>query len=351
MIAPLSKAEIRKAVERHRPKRVPRYMSFYSSEIKAKYGNELQAVLDEYPDDFLIYDLLLEIWGWPADTTITRQWVDAWGVTWICPPGGAGMVPLDSDLHSSWDDLQHYIEKHIPSLQQSGFLSSLRQRVKLYPDSYLVAHCGLGPYERLRSARGTENMARDLYLNPKEILTLLDAVGEYFRGLIRLVGSSGADAFMLSDDFGIQRSMLMSPKQWREFFKPWFRTLIGEIHTSGMSAWLHCCGNITAIVPDLIEIELDVLHPIQPHAMDQAQIVRTYGDQISFFGGIDVQSALPFGTPEDVDDHIRWLVETFNGTAGGFILGPANTLTPEIPLENLRSMYRASEKYAFGNQT
>jgi uroporphyrinogen decarboxylase len=152
----------------------------------------------------------------------------------------------------------------------------------------------------------------------------------------------GVDGIFLSDDYGHQRSLLMSPDQWREFIKPRLREFFARIKGEGLFTFLHSCGNISEIVPDLIEVGLDVLHPVQPEAMDIASLKAKYANRLAFYGGISTQRTLPRGTPEEVAEEVRRTVQ-FMAKDGGYILAPGITLQHDILLENILAFIRAAQ--------
>jgi uroporphyrinogen decarboxylase len=213
------------------------------------------------------------------------------------------------------------------------------------PDRYLVATTWLAVFERLRALRGAENVLLDLYLHPEELGILRDAVMEEFLDQIRGIATRGADAVLLADDFGTQTAMLLSPGHWRAFFRPCYERMFAEIHALDMRGWFHSCGNIRAIIPDLIEIGVDVLHPLQPSAMDLAEIRQTFGGQICFAGGVDVQALLPLADSEHVADEIRRLIDLLDGPRGGYIVAPTNSIMPDTPFDNIKAMCRAMREY------
>jgi uroporphyrinogen decarboxylase len=96
-----------------------------------------------------------------------------------------------------------------------------------------------------------------------------------------------------------------------EFIKPHYKEVIDYAHAKGMDVWLHTCGNVEPFIPHMIEIGLDVLHPIQKYSMDEEKIIEQYRDQICFWAGMEVQRILPFGSPEDVRQEMRFLIDTF----------------------------------------
>jgi len=108
-----------------------------------------------------------------------------------------------------------------------------------------------------------------------------------------------------------------------------------------MDTILHSCGNVTEIIPDFIEIGLDVLQGIQPRAMDIVETGNKFSGQICFMGGMDAQHILPFGSPDDVRKQVEIAVKTLGTDKGGYILSPSTHITAEVPVENIRAMYEA----------
>ena len=138
---------------------------------------------------------------------------------------------------------------------------------------------------------------------------------------------------------GAQHQMMISPGMWRKYFKPRMATFISELKTinSGIKIAYHTDGNVIPIIPELIEIGLDVLNPIQPASMDPAEIKKQFGDKLSFWGTIDEQYTLPFGSPQDVSYEVRQRLETV-GYDGGLILAPTHHVQLDTPLENFWAM-------------
>jgi uroporphyrinogen decarboxylase len=158
--------------------------------------------------------------------------------------------------------------------------------------------------------------------------------------------AQGIDVLWLGDDFGTQRAMLLSPRIWREFIKERYGRLIAAYKDQNPSLKIayHCDGYIEPIIPDLIEIGLDILNPIQPLSMDPAEIKRKYGQQLSFWGTVDVQNTFPFGTAKDVENEVRERIRTV-APGGGLILCSAHRVQPGTPLENVLAYYRAAREY------
>jgi uroporphyrinogen decarboxylase len=148
------------------------------------------------------------------------------------------------------------------------------------------------------------------------------------------------DAVMFGDDWGDQRGVIVGPERWRRFFKARWAKLYDAVHRAGKLVITHCCGNITDIVPDAVEIGLDVLESCQPEAMNVYELKRRYGRRLTFWGGLGSQSIIPFGTPAAIRREVRRLCRDL-GRGGGYILAPAKSLQPETPTANAVAVVEA----------
>jgi uroporphyrinogen-III decarboxylase len=152
----------------------------------------------------------------------------------------------------------------------------------------------------------------------------------------------GVDMIWTGDDVGMQHGMMISPKAWRRFLKPRMAAFISALKTLNPDVKIayHSDGNIERIIPELIEIGLDVLNPVQPASMDPAKLKRQYGDKLCFWGSIDEQHTLPFGAPEQVRAQVLERLETV-GYDGGLIISPTHHVQLDTPLENFWAMVHA----------
>jgi uroporphyrinogen decarboxylase len=260
---------------------------------------------------------------------------DEFGVIWNDLPENRGYVehhPLDKP------DLSGY---EFPDPYGHGRFDGLKGRVEAHSDLFLLAWVG-DLFERAHFLRGLTDLLADLHLNPLFVHDLLDNILKFLLGNVSQLVALGVDGIFLSDDYGHQHSLLMSPDHWREFIKPRLRELFARIRSEGLFTFLHSCGNISEIIPDLIEVGLDVLHPVQPEAMDITSLKAKYGDKLAFYGGISTQRTLPRGTPEEVEEEVRRTVK-FMAKGGGYILAPGITLQHDVPLENILAFIRAAQ--------
>jgi uroporphyrinogen decarboxylase len=203
---------------------------------------------------------------------------------------------------------------------------------------YCVGVIHLALFERYHSLRGMENAFLDLYTNESEAQRLLEALADYLLGMVRLWGETSVSAMFLTDDWGSQNRLMISVEMWRKFFRPHYHRVFDEIHRLGKDIIFHSCGNVMGIIPELIELGVDVLDPIQPGAMDIAQVGRQFGGQISFCGGIDDQRLEEY-TPEEIRQVVRRTIDTLGTPFGNAYIGaPANLVPPSVPFENLAAL-------------
>jgi uroporphyrinogen decarboxylase len=135
--------------------------------------------------------------------------------------------------------------------------------------------------------------------------------------------------------------MLMSPAHWRRFIKPRLAEIYGLAKRHDRVVFHHSCGHITPIIGEMIDIGLDILHPIQPEAMDVFQLKREFGANVTFCGGVRTQDLLPRGMPVQVRDEVKRLQDVM-GQGGGYILEPGITVQADVPLANLLALIEAA---------
>jgi uroporphyrinogen decarboxylase len=191
--------------------------------------------------------------------------------------------------------------------------------------------------------RGTEQMLMDLAVNQDYAEALIARIGEFClefcRETLARLGPR-IDLYGIWDDFASQDGLMISPDAWRRFYKPWHRRLIAEAKRHGLLVSYHICGNCSAVIPDLIEMGVDILDPVQVSArdMDLGTLKRRFGRDICLHGGLDSQRLLTMGTPAEIRARVRE-ARRLVGSDGGLILGPSHYLTNDVPLENILAIY------------
>ncbi len=204
-------------------------------------------------------------------------------------------------------------------------------------DAFKVFKIGSVLYERAWFLRGFENLLTDFYTEPAFVHKLMDAITERYIPEIEAAMECGADGLYLGDDYGSQLGLVMSPDTWRTFIKPYLARLMAPALSRSKPVMLHSCGNITQIMPDLIDMGLSVYQTVQPEVYNLKQLKAEFGAHMCFFGAIGTQSTLPHETPEKVR---KVVLETCRimGQNGGYICGPTHKVTADTPPENIIAM-------------
>ncbi|MGO8817638.1 MAG: uroporphyrinogen decarboxylase family protein [Terriglobia bacterium] len=198
--------------------------------------------------------------------------------------------------------------------------------------------------------RGMEQALADLGVNPAVAEAALERIYYIHEVIIRrtLEAAGGlVDFVYVAEDLGTQDTLLMSPASFRRFLKPWMQKMIDLIHSFGVKVMHHDDGAIRPLLPELIEIGVDVLNPIQWRCkgMEREGLTRDFGKSLVFHGGVDNQQTLPFGTPDDVKREVAENIRIFS-KGKGYIVGPCHNLQPNTPTANILAMYEAVHEYA-----
>jgi len=200
-------------------------------------------------------------------------------------------------------------------------------------------------YEQAWYLRGQEQFLLDFYDNPDVATAILDTINHVLIEGSRRLAAAGVDVLRLGDDVGWQRAMIMSPDCWRKWLKPRLADVISVARRikPDILIFFHTDGNVEPIIPDLIDVGLDILNPVQPECMDPVEIKRKYGDQLAFWGTIGTQTTMPFGTPEEVRRVVKERIDMVGPE--GLLLAPTHVLEPEVPWENVVAFVEAVEEY------
>jgi len=199
-------------------------------------------------------------------------------------------------------------------------------------------------WERATFMRGMEGILLDVALNPGFVERLLRGIADHvLRTMEILFERFEFDAVAVSDDYGAQKAMIMSPGDWRRLIKPLLAEIYGLAKKHGRYTFHHSCGNIRPIIGDMIDAGLDILHPIQPEAMDVYALKRDFGREVTFCGGLRTQDLLPRGTAGQIRDEVRKLKDVM-GAGGGYILEPGITVQADVPLANMLAMIEEAKK-------
>lgn len=191
---------------------------------------------------------------------------------------------------------------------------------------------------------GMENLFVKMFTNPAVVEAVIGHVVDFYLEANRRLFEKGADkldAFFWANDMGSQTDILISPECFRRFYLPGFKKIVDLAKRYGLKVMLHSCGAISKIIPDLIDIGVDGLHPLQAKAVGMdARSLAVYKNDLTFMGGVDTQEILPFGTPDEVKAEVTRLKELWGDR---FIVSPSHEgVLPDIPLANIVAMCDAA---------
>jgi uroporphyrinogen decarboxylase len=223
-------------------------------------------------------------------------------------------------------------------------VSDLRARCQEWA-GYPILGCSSEPFYLYCHLRGMEQAMQDLLLNPAIAEAALERIHGIFTGIFRRTLDEAADLIdfvYVAEDLGTQESLLISPASFRKFLKPRMARIIELAHSYGVRVIHHDDGAIRPLLPDLIEIGIDVLNPVQwrCRGMERAGLARDFGASVVFHGGVDNQKTLPFGTPEDVRQEVADNIRIFRDCKG-YIVAPCHNIQANTPTENILALYQA----------
>ena len=204
-------------------------------------------------------------------------------------------------------------------------------------DRFVLVNFGFTLFERAWTLVGMENLLIAMIDDKRFVHELLDRILEFNLGVIGNACSFDIDAMIFGDDWGMQTGLLMGPRAWHEFIEPRVRQMYGLVRSKGKFVFIHCCGKVDRVFPQLIECGVDVFNPFQPEVMDVFDVKRRYGSQLSFFGGVSVQRTLPHGTVAEVREEVQRLLEAV-GRDGGYIAAPSHAIPADAKPENIAAM-------------
>lgn len=221
------------------------------------------------------------------------------------------------------------------------------QRVREIKDKgYAAVFSAIQLFEPAWYLRGMEALLMDMMDNNEIAAECLDRITRISVGMCERLAEAGIDMIVYGDDVGTQKRMMMSPGMWRRWIKPRTEAVIRAARriNPDVLCYYHSDGVIYDIIPDLIEIGVDILNPVQPECMDPVKIKHMYGDRLSFWGTIGIQTTMPFGSPEQVEAVVKHMIETV-GKDGGLVVAPTHLLEPEVPWCNIEALVDAVNKY------
>ena len=320
-------------LEHKGPDRLPMDIWFHKATILL-YKEKLQELLNQYPMD------LVKLTG-PMDrqfysrTFELGEYVDEWGSTWsvlqegmvgeVKKPGltdilqaGEYQIPLEL-LEKEWARLGSQVDDKI---------REARSKNQFVLGGYVEV------FQRMQFIRGTENLYYDLGDLAEELYAFRDKITEYFVKYLEYWLEKDVDAIGFYDDWGSQRSLLISPKTWREVFKPVYKKLIDMVKAKGKYVFFHCDGYILDLYPEFIELGVNAVNSqVWCVGVDKA---KKYAGQITFWGEVDRQHILAFGTPKEIGEAIENMKNAFFVNGGGLI--GQSVAGKDVTLDNIKAL-------------
>lgn len=234
-----------------------------------------------------------------------------------------------------------------PTVIGSNSYDKLAERVKAErdkSDKYFLARLYGSHFEKAYFARGFGNFLLDIAGDlPFAQHLCREIIDRNMAMLEHVVHCPQIDGILLGSDWGSQRGELIRPEVWDDLIRPGEQREYDLVHAWGKHVWVHSCGKIDQLIPRLVEMGVDVLNPVQPECMDVAALKREHGSRLAFWGGINTQQLLPFGTPDEVRAAARQTRDLL-AAGGGYILAPAQDVQADVPFANLDALLEVARE-------
>ena len=264
--------------------------------------------------DFEHSDVLVTCYAQGAGFVPSQPGMTEWGYVWHSldqTMGQPHVWPL-----ARWESIEGYVP---PDPLAPGRLDHVPGWTEEHAGKFLVFGVGITGFNCATFLRGFEPFLMDLSLHPERVEKVLDIVFGFENGIIDQLGPFDLDAVKLADDWGTQEGLIVRPEIWRQVFKPRYADQFARVRQAGMKVWLHTCGDVSDIIPDLIEIGVDILELLQPDVFGVERLARDFGGKVCFCCSIDHQRLAVSGTRDEIVAYARLLNEQLGAFNGGFI--------------------------------
>jgi uroporphyrinogen decarboxylase len=243
--------------------------------------------------------------------------ISEWGFDWERLDETMGQPR--SYLIQDWRDLQNL---RVPDPADPSRFAAMPEFFARYSDRYRMAALGLSGFTTMWCLRSFDALMLDIVDSPEMVRELAEVVFGFEEKLIEEIHRYAFDAVAFFDDWGTQSGMIISPRQWRGLFKPYYTRQFDLVHRLGMDVYFHCCGQYLPIIPDLIEIGVDVLNISQPNLYDIPALGRQFGGRVCFICPVSYQTTSISGTPAEIFRDVQLLIDhlgCFNGGLLGYV--------------------------------
>ena len=292
---------------------------------------------------------------WIDDNT----YVDIFNVTWKRTVGtdDVHFLHVDGPFYQGKPTVEAVEAFAWPDPNNPGHVKGIRERIEAIKRSGDYAVCLYlpgGVLHRGYAMRGFETFLKDLYKNREFVCRLMDKLADFWVGVaekaLDAAGRDNIDVVYFGEDLGTQNGSMFDPDAiYARYIKPHHRRMV-ETVKSGTHAKVcfHCCGSAYHFIDHLIEIGVDALNPVQVTAknMEPERLKAEFGDRISFWGGINTQRILPYGTADEVRAETRRIIDILDRD-GGYVLNSVHNIQPEVPPENVVAMFDEGRTYPY----
>ena len=286
-------------------------------------------------------------------------YVDIFGVTWKRTEKDVDQHFLHKDgpFHGGKLTVERVEEYDWPDPKNTGLVEGVRERVeeiRKLGDYAICLYLPGGVIHRGYAMRGFEDYLKDLYKNPVALCRLMDKLCDFWvetaETVIEAAGPENIDLIYFGEDLGTQDGCMFDPDTiYPKYIKPRHRRMVETLKSlTGAKVCIHSCGSVYHFIEHFIDIGIDVLNPVQVTAknMEPERLKADFGDRMCFWGGINTQRILPFGTPEEVAAETRRIIGIL-GPGGGYILNSVHNIQAEVPPENIVAMFDAGRAYTY----
>jgi len=325
-----SRERVWAAIKFQRPDRIPLIHGVLPGAID-RYGPAMQAVLDRHPSDFAGEG---GCYCSSADDPQYRSGfhTDSWGCVWH----NLGLGTVGQVIGHPLEDLSALVS-YCPPDPGAEDWASIDAMIESGHQEEKFTMAGAGRlFERMHFLRGYDRLLYDIAEERPEVERLRDIVLEHDLAVAEILAQRDLDAISYMDDWGTQNALMIKPSLWRELFKPAYRQLVEVAHRAGKAFYFHTDGHISEIIPDLIEIGMDVINP-QFSCHKLSDLARLCRGKVCVATDVDRQHVLPHGTVNEVRTYTLQVIETLGLPEGGLI-GRAEA-GPDTPPENIEATY------------
>jgi len=304
------------------------YVIRFTVEAEENYRNFLGGTFDEILDTgtYVVFSQTNSGWTEVRPGFFKDYFGVIWNKTMDRTLGVVDVPPIDTPSLKGFT---------FPSTDDLPVYRYIKENNQNFPDHFHFLSVGFTLFERAWSLVGMENLMLWMLLEPAFVHDLLDKITEYNINLIKESAKlGGIDGVRFGDDWAGQNGLLVGEELWREFIKPRLKKMCDVAREEKLCIGQHCCGKVESLIPDMIEVGIDVFDPFQPEVMDVFEIYKKYYGKIAFLGGLSIQKTLPYGSVEEVRRESYNLLNTL-GKHGGYIFSPSHALTADIPAENI----------------